>query len=196
MGRKDISEKRRNQILDAFEYCVLEYGLSNTTIKKIAQKAQVNKGTIHHYIGNKTDISKAWIERLADFNIVDIRNFLQERKSDMSLQSFVEYAFDEWARHGHQKDLMIGALMTESAQDPSIQKSLLETYTSWINLFAEEIKMLYPDATKEKCHYIAYTIMSMAYGSAVMIWLGFDRKVIPEIRSLAKILIRTLEGNS
>ena len=196
MSRKDLTEKRRNQILDAYEYCVLEYGLSNTTIKKIAQRAQVNKGIIHHYIGNKRDLAIAWIERLADFNIGDIQNYLQEKKLDMSHNAFVDYAFDELARSGPQNDLMIDALIAGSAQDATIQKLLFETYATWVELLTDELMKLYPDTAREKRHLVAYAIMSMAYGSSIMISLGFDRSIIPEIRSLAMTILNTLEDTS
>ena len=52
---------------------------------------------------------------------------------------------------------------------------------------------LYSNAPLDHCRNVAYGIMSMTYGNSTMIWLGFDRARLPEIRSLAKTLVKTLE---
>ena len=64
---------------------------------------------------------------------------------------------------------------------------------SEIKPLARILHEFYPNAPIGRCKNVAYAIMSMAYGSSSMIWFGFDRARLPEIRSLAKTLVKTLE---
>ena len=64
MGRKDLSDVRRNQILDAFELCIIESGLFGATLTTVAEKAKINRGQIHQYIGDRNALLSALVERL------------------------------------------------------------------------------------------------------------------------------------
>jgi len=66
MGRKDLSQQRTEQLLDAFEACISEHGLKGATLQRTAEKADMNIGMIHHYIGNRDALLRMSVERLAE----------------------------------------------------------------------------------------------------------------------------------
>ena len=64
MGRKELAKERQDSILDAMERCISKYGLQGTTLENIASEAKINRGLIHHYIGNRDDVVQLMVERL------------------------------------------------------------------------------------------------------------------------------------
>jgi len=188
MGRKDLTETRRNQILDAFERCIVELGISGATLTKVAEVAQINRGMIHHYIGDRNNLV-----RLVGSYREEFSKYLEAHKDNPNVNTIVEYFFEEWSGAGPNDDVIIDALVAEAAQDSQILNLLLELYSLLENTITAELRNIYPNATEERCHNVAYAIMSMAYGSSTMMWLGFDRTRLPEVRSLVKTMIQTLE---
>ena len=47
---------RRRQLVDAAIASIHQYGLGETTIARIAEKAGVSPGIIHHYFADKDDL--------------------------------------------------------------------------------------------------------------------------------------------
>ena len=66
MGRKSLASERTSQILDAFERCIVQYGLEGATLKRIAKEAGVKLSMIHHYIGNRDMLVKSMVKRFID----------------------------------------------------------------------------------------------------------------------------------
>lgn len=57
MGRQSIAEQRRIQIGRALQACMLEKGsYESTSVKDIAQRADMAAGLIHHYFKSKDEI--------------------------------------------------------------------------------------------------------------------------------------------
>ena len=193
MGRKALRKERRKEILDAFEKCIVEFGLSAATLTRVAEKAQVNRGMIHHYFGDRNALLSALIEDLVGSYREGFSKSLDVHKDESKIETIVKYFFEEWSGSGPNDDVTIDALVAEAGRDSHIQKIILDIYLMMENAIAIELKELYPNAAIGRCENVAYAFMSMAYGSSTMMWLGFDRKRVPALRSLAKNLIQTLE---
>lgn len=56
-------ERRRNSIIDAAEKVIFSKGLEQATMKEIAEKAELSKGTLYLYFKNKNDLYIAICER-------------------------------------------------------------------------------------------------------------------------------------
>lgn len=193
MGRKDLTKERQTHILNAFEDCIIEYGLFGATLTRVTEKAQVNRGIIHHYFGDRNDLLSALIERLVERYRKEFSIYLQNHKTLQTPELIATYFFDEWGREGSNDNVLIESLVAEAARDPYIHKLIVEVYLELENAIANELKNLYSDATMERCQTVAYAIMSLAYGSSTMLWLGIDRKHLPMVRSLVISMIKTLE---
>ncbi|PKN51759.1 MAG: hypothetical protein CVU55_09940 [Deltaproteobacteria bacterium HGW-Deltaproteobacteria-13] len=66
MPRISVKEKRKLQILEALNDCLLTTSFSETTIKDIAKKANVNHGVLHYYFKSKEDILLNYIDFIID----------------------------------------------------------------------------------------------------------------------------------
>jgi AcrR family transcriptional regulator len=66
MPRISVKEKRKLQILEALNDCLITTSFSETTIKDIAQEANVNHGVLHYYFKSKEDILLNYIDFIID----------------------------------------------------------------------------------------------------------------------------------
>jgi AcrR family transcriptional regulator len=193
MGRKDLSDVRRNQILDAFEQCIWEFGLFHTTLTTVAEKAKINRGQIHQYIGNKDALLSALVARLIESYRENFSYYLEAFREKLDLDIVLEYFFNEWGRTEADDDVIFDALVAESAHNSHLKKLVFGAYSLLENELATVLHELHPNVSSDRCQIVAYAIISMAYGNSTMMWLGFDCSRLPEIRSLAKALLQTLE---
>lgn len=63
---EQLAQARRNLILDAAIIVIAENGFQRTTIKQIAQTAEIADGTIYNYFKNKDAIMLGIVERLTE----------------------------------------------------------------------------------------------------------------------------------
>ena len=66
MGRPNISDTRIEEILQAFEQCVIQKGLDKTTLVDIAEKSGLARPLIRHFIGNRADLESRLVDRVLD----------------------------------------------------------------------------------------------------------------------------------
>jgi len=66
MPRISVKEQRRLQILEALNDCLLTTSFSQTSIKDIARRANVNHGVLHYYFKSKDDILLNYIDFIID----------------------------------------------------------------------------------------------------------------------------------
>ena len=63
MPRPSMANQRREEILDALERCILEKGIQATSLEYLADKANMKRTILRHYIGNRDDIICALSQR-------------------------------------------------------------------------------------------------------------------------------------
>jgi AcrR family transcriptional regulator len=64
MARPSVADERREQILAAFEDCVVRQGLDRTTLNDIAEAAGQPRSLIRHFTGNRENLVSLLIERV------------------------------------------------------------------------------------------------------------------------------------
>lgn len=64
--QEQLAKARRNLILDAAIVVIAEHGFQRTTIKQIAQMAEIADGTIYNYFKNKDAIMLGIVERITE----------------------------------------------------------------------------------------------------------------------------------
>ena len=120
-------QKKEEIILAALEVFA-EKGLSNSTIKEIADKAGIGKGTIYEYFKDKNEIihsSFFYFQKLFEFDMENI--LLSEENGASKLKSlmisilsiiksenkdYLDLMFDFWAEgiKGHEKGVMLAEM--------------------------------------------------------------------------------------
>ena len=67
MGRRPISEIRRQELIEAAYQLLITEGLQSLTVERVARQAGVSKGIIHHYFRDKQQLIEAALVHLSTF---------------------------------------------------------------------------------------------------------------------------------
>ena len=193
MGRKDLTNERQEAILDAAERCITKYGLHGTTLENIALEANLNRGLIHHYIGNREDVIQLMLERLFERYQTSFKNYATTHPETDRTEIVLDYYFDAWFEIAPEDDALIVELLAQSEREPQIHKLMLNLYKAFEGTIAKELLQLFPNTNAKLLHSVAYSLMVLAFGHATMTWLGSPLAKQANIRSIAANLIRTLE---
>jgi len=63
MARPSKAGERKQQILDAFERCVVRSGIQGVTLEKVAEEANLPRSLVRHFVGNRDDMVAAVYDR-------------------------------------------------------------------------------------------------------------------------------------
>ena len=135
MPNKVIRNERRIQILEALHECLLDKPFHQTTIKDIAQKADVNHGMLHYYFENKEDILLKYIEYTFNkYFSMFVERFNNEFKEPITDADALEEQL-RWALHEIAFNQESAKIFTEiwalSLYNPKVMKKLRKHYRKW-----------------------------------------------------------------
>lgn len=193
MGRKELAAERQDAILDAMERCIAKYGLHGTTLKNIASEANINRGLIHHYVGNRNDVVQLMVERLLEKYKASFKNYSSLQPENNNAEIIVDYYFDAWFELAPEDDALIMELLAESERDLHIHKLMLNLYNGFESMIARELAQRFPKADSENLHSVAYSLMLLAFSHATITWLGLPQAKHSNVRSIAANLVQMLK---
>jgi AcrR family transcriptional regulator len=193
MGRKSMAGERRDELLDAFERCIVKHGLEGTSLEQIADEAGMTRSIIRHYIGNRDELVDALIERI----IAQYAGQLEAAYADVPADQVVRHTLDVMFSGKQLLDprdtVVITVLMTAKDRYPQAKKLLVAMFEAMIESFGADLAQTYPRAPAERCRQVAYALICMSEMHESLMWLGMDRGYNADARAAAEALIRTLE---
>ena len=190
MGRPSMGEERREQILAAFETCVIRDGLEKTSLQNVAKEAGLPRPLVRHFAGNRADIIKLLVERMtdrADENLAQMRP--ADRRSNVD--DLLNYLFSSVFSNSVTNKIIL-EMWHLSHRDPTIKRQLLKIYrrlSDHIVTQMEEDALGRDNAERQD---VAYALMSLAYGDACFLILGMKGKRRLTIRAQANALLESL----
>ena len=193
MGRKDLTRERQNAILDATERCIAKFGLQRTTLENIANEAGINRGLIHHYIGNRDDVMQLMTERLLERYQNSFDTYAAARMGSKRSEIVLGYYFDAWFEQGTEDDTLFLEMLAQSGRDAHMRKLLLRFYGAVEGSIAEELSQYYPQTNDRKLHSVSYSLMVLAFAHATINWLGLPQAKQADVRSVAANLVQSLK---
>ena len=108
--RERLKQEREQRILDAAAVVFAQSGYHRTTIRDIAQRADVADGTIYNYFDSKFDLLMAIMAQLADLEKMP-EDLIAARDRDM--RDFVAAAFAERMDRIEQGEEMLKAILPQ-----------------------------------------------------------------------------------
>ena len=159
MARKKLDQKRVPQILDAFEQCIMRYGLADTSLEKVAAEAKISRTTIHHYLGGRKDLIKAAHKRFAD-------NWLDNigRLVDVSLDELLDYMMTGWKDEIGDRLEIIAELDRAVSRDAETFTAVSEVLDYLFNVEAVHFQKIYPEASFERCREAGMMLYAIGFG--------------------------------
>ena len=126
-GRRRGNPDTREQILDAARHAFADRGFDRTTIRQIAQEAEVDPALVHHYFGSKDQLLLATID--APFDPQEILPAILSGGSDGIGERLVGAFITVWDGPGGKRGVV---LLRSAVAQPLLVKLVREFFVSRI----------------------------------------------------------------
>lgn len=164
MVRAKIGDERREQILSAFEACVIREGLAKTTLQKVADEAGLPRSLVRYFIGNRGDMVPLLIDRMIERADNDLSG-LKPKDDTVSTADMVDFMFD-FAFANETSNAIIGELWNLSDRDAEIRQRLAGLYQRMLDKLTEQMALDRIGRDERERKAAAHVLMSLGYGDA------------------------------
>lgn len=195
MPRPNVSEERREAILQAFEACVVRKGIASTTLTDIAQEAGQARSLVRYFIGNRDDMVSCLIERLLARGETQL-NALKNRKAPVAAADLVDLLLDEVFADAT-TNIVIIELWQMSLHDEALRARLTSIYHRLISEVSSQIAGGHAPSSPTDA---AFAAVSMAMGAAFFKQMGLTAKDSSHLRvNIARVMtnfeVKTKKSN-
>ena len=195
MGRKSLAEERTEQILDAFERCIVKYGYEGSSLEKIAEEAGVKRSIIRHYIGNREELTEALLSRIMKEE-ADMTEEAQTHLSAKDLRkSLLDFLFlSDYDVESKHIEILLKALWYSAEKDERIRKLLHSFYQQGELEIRQSLEIIYPNAKQRQLDDTAFALLCLTEGLDNTLGLGFGKDKAKAIKRAAETLLKNLES--
>ncbi|QLH74673.1 MAG: TetR/AcrR family transcriptional regulator [Methanomassiliicoccales archaeon] len=193
MGRKSLAVQRKEQILDAFERCVVRNGLDGVTIEQIANEADVMPSIIRHYIGNWNDLVRELVHRTIRRYDMMIDELSKASKGHDVVPRMLENMYPVTSEAADREKFVLGLLMTAKDRYPETKEMILDLLRKATTSMGEALHRTYPNTPKETCDQVAYSLICISITNDIAKNMGMDLRYTEGARVSAEALINFLE---
>jgi AcrR family transcriptional regulator len=177
MPRVSVKEKRRLQIIEALNDCLITTSFSKTSIKDIARKANVNHGVLHYYFKNKEDILLNYIDFIIDKYLAIFYKWITVASKKYTRHDvFIEESL-KFINKKVTLDRNISRIFIEiweiSLYNKKVRKKLEQMYKVWAEIVTGEIGKVIKDKKEAKKLSIA---MIAFFEGVAMLSIIFNEK--------------------
>ncbi|MEM1331259.1 MAG: TetR/AcrR family transcriptional regulator [Planctomycetota bacterium] len=196
MGRPDLSETRRNEILDALERCVAREGLAGASLDRIAEEAGVKRQIIRHYLGNRDDVMRAFGHRLVARMHGDVEVMIAALPSEGRVGALLDMLFSTGSNSADSAAsiLLFEALIAAADREPELRDLVVGYVKSLTDAVASELATAHPGRERQEVWSTAYAVVALCFNHASMRPLNLPRRYGQSERDAARRLINTLDG--
>lgn len=116
MGRPRIEAQRREEILSAFEACVVRSGLANTTLNDVAEEVGQPRSLVRYFLGNRDEMVARLIDRMVERHAAEFESAWAEidiSSPDQIIEAMTQKLFSNDASNRLMTELRILALRDE-----------------------------------------------------------------------------------
>jgi AcrR family transcriptional regulator len=192
MARKDLTEERTEEILDAFARCMVKYGL-DASLEQVAEEAGMTRSIIRHYIGNREEVVNRLIERISQEYLRELQEAGTHIPQAQMIEATLDYLFNTEPGYDDYDKLIIDVMMTAKERYPQAKQSLIMMLDELVILFTKDLRLAYPQADEARCQQVAYSILCLAMSNESFLWMGMNQAYNIAVRSSAEALLKTLE---
>ena len=172
MARPSIKTEREAEILDAFESCVVKYGVEGATLQKIADAAGLARPLLRHYVGNKEALVNALVDRhIEEFDrvMVDLKDWLPDQNR---VSNIIDSLFEqEYASTTNDAQLMHAFALAAQTR-PDLYQRMQIWYLEFQQFLEDEIRREYRAADCQAIHIVATGIIGIYHNADHVVSLG------------------------
>ncbi|MEM1114059.1 MAG: TetR/AcrR family transcriptional regulator [Pseudomonadota bacterium] len=163
MARASLKAVRSEQILDAYERCVVQFGVEGAGLQKIADEAGMTRSLLRHNIGNSEDLLKALVERFLQRGIQAAGEFDRYLPQEGRIDALLELLFNPLYRSRTEDILLYQALLVAGQTRPGLRSELTQWYDDYVNWALAELSAAFPEQTAAKLRPTAVAIIALYF---------------------------------
>lgn len=192
MGRKSLVVKRREDILDAFEQCILERGIEGTSFQHIAQVLGMDRKIISHYFGNREALVDTMTQRIVDGFESRISEALADTEQSTGIMELVDVFYAQEIST-EQTEILWAEILAYATRSEAVRNRLRQSYDKMFWTVGEILKREYPNAPKKQLQTAAYAVATLLDRSPAFEWLGVKGAPIQSGKAAIKKVLESLE---
>lgn len=193
MGRPPKFEERSEEIMQAFEACVLRKGLLATTLADVAEESGLPRSLVRYFMGNRDEMVDRLIERqmqLAQSRLDAVRDDAGTMSVARLLDAFFENLFSD-----PRSNALMGELWYLARTDTHIRERLNGVYAYALGLLTEALDREMPGLGVAERDGAAFAVVSLALGETALNDFGLAMPRGTSLRAqAASIMARLQEG--
>jgi AcrR family transcriptional regulator len=161
MGRPAKTEERSEEIMQAFEACVLRKGLLATTLADVADESGLPRSLVRYFIGNRDEMVDRLVERLMTLAMSRI-DAVRDQSGAMPVTRLLDAWFGEVFADERSNALM-GELWYLARTDPHIRERVTGVYAYATSLLTDAMarESIGSDASRQDA---AFAVLALALG--------------------------------
>lgn len=193
MARPKIEEQRREQILAAFEACVIRDGLAATTLADVAEEAKLPRSLVRYFVGNRDAMVEVLIARMVSRAQSDLLRSRQRAGSVPTVRGVVDYLFDR-VFGDETTNAVVQELWELAKRDAETRERLAVLYATVVRELSRQLGAA-PDVrtSTREIDGVAYGLLSLVYGGCSFRSLGMKGASHKGLRQLAYAMVERLK---
>ncbi|MEM7739135.1 MAG: TetR/AcrR family transcriptional regulator, partial [Deinococcota bacterium] len=149
MGRKNLAAKRREDILDAFEDCIIERGIQGSSFQHIAGVLGMDRNIISHYFGNRDALVDAMTQRIVAAYDARVAGALTNLEPSASVMELVD-AFYGQQDVTERMEVLWLEILAYATRSETVRVRLKQSYDNMFAAVGEVLKRRYPNASTQQ----------------------------------------------
>jgi phenylpropionate dioxygenase-like ring-hydroxylating dioxygenase large terminal subunit/AcrR family transcriptional regulator len=169
----DARVRRRHQLIEATISAIALYGLSNTTVAKVAELADMATGTVNFHFTTKDQLLLATLELLATEFETAIESAIASAGTDPGEGLLAAIDVYVSSQHSDQRKIAVWyAFMGETGSRNEYLRLCSDMDEAYLNAFVHLCEQIIQDAGKEQA-LDAYAIAAAIMGLLETLWMEF-----------------------
>lgn len=163
MGRPSRQGERREQILDACEWCMIRHGFAGATLQAVADRAGLARPLVRHNVGNIDELREATVERYLQRSRASADAFFASLTADDPAQALLEALF--YADEESQSDdsLLAGVLIAAGRSDPALDARMNDWTEGFVEQVATVLERARPAADAPAAYEVAVGVVALYF---------------------------------
>lgn len=187
MPRPKVSEERREEILKAFEACVVRKGLAETTLEDVAKESGYPRPLVRYFIGNRDKMVTCLIERILMRGEARFNRILKQNASSSNTK-ITNLLFDQ-IFSDNTTNIVIMELWHLSLRDEVLRLRLASVYRRIVSGVSALIKEDVTGKDAKRVSDVALAAVSLAFGTAFFKFIGLTANDPLRVRSRVENVI-------
>lgn len=194
MPRPKVSDERREEILKAFEACVVRKGIVETTLADVANEACLPRPLVRYFIGNRDDMVTCLIERI--FARGESRlNMILSQKASFTPAQLTDLLFDQMFADDT-TNIVIMELWHLSIRNEALRLRLASIYRRIVLEVSTRIKGDATSKDAKRTFDVALAAVSLAFGTSFFEYMGLTANDSHRIRSHVETVMAGVDAQT